>query len=166
MTATERIELYGPPPTRHDGAMAEPQDTRRSPTLDKALERREDLLAAIGAVELAISAPTARERWLEDVHKALGHLKRAFHAHLDVTEGEEGLFADVMGVAPRLAHEIDKLRTEHDEIEHAMDRALGVQMPIQLRDEATSLLGRLVRHRQRGADLLYEAYDVDVSVGD
>jgi hypothetical protein len=28
------------------------------------------------------------------------------------------------------------------------------------------LLKRLARHRQRGADLLYEAYQVDISAGD
>ena len=27
---------------------------------------------------------------------------------------------------------------------------------------ATELVGRVVRHRQRGADLIYEAYEVDI----
>ena len=30
----------------------------------------------------------------------------------------------------------------------------------------TRLLGRLVRHRQRGSDLLYEAWAVDIGGGD
>ena len=30
------------------------------------------------------------------------------------------------------------------------------------REAATELVGRIVRHRQRGADLIYEAYEVDI----
>jgi hypothetical protein len=31
-----------------------------------------------------------------------------------------------------------------------------------VRDLGTALLGRLVRHRQRGSDLVFEAYEVDI----
>ena len=31
-----------------------------------------------------------------------------------------------------------------------------------IRDAAITLMGLLVRHRQRGADLVYEAYDVEI----
>jgi hypothetical protein len=31
-----------------------------------------------------------------------------------------------------------------------------------VRDRGTALLGRLVRHRQRGSELVYEAYTVDI----
>jgi len=31
-----------------------------------------------------------------------------------------------------------------------------------VRDLGTALLGRLVRHRQRGSDLVYEAYQFDI----
>ena len=30
------------------------------------------------------------------------------------------------------------------------------------REEVTTLMGQLVRHRQKGTDLVYEAYDVDL----
>lgn len=30
------------------------------------------------------------------------------------------------------------------------------------RDEITTLIHRLVKHRQRGSDLIYEAYEVDI----
>jgi hypothetical protein len=30
------------------------------------------------------------------------------------------------------------------------------------REEVTTLMGQLVRHRQKGADLVWEAYDVDL----
>jgi hypothetical protein len=31
-----------------------------------------------------------------------------------------------------------------------------------VRDLGTALLGRLVRHRQRGSDLIFDAYDFDI----
>ena len=35
-----------------------------------------------------------------------------------------------------------------------------------LRERGTDLLARLSRHRQRGADLIFEAYDTDIGGGD
>jgi hypothetical protein len=31
-----------------------------------------------------------------------------------------------------------------------------------VRDRGTALLGQLVRHRQRGSDLIYEAYSAEI----
>jgi hypothetical protein len=45
-----------------------------------------------------------------------------------------------------------------DEMTVAVDSA----EPQALRDGLTDLLAELVRHRQRGADLVYEAYSVDI----
>jgi hypothetical protein len=35
-----------------------------------------------------------------------------------------------------------------------------------VREDVTGLLGALVRHRQTGADLVYEAYQVDIDAAD
>ena len=43
-----------------------------------------------------------------------------------------------------------------------VDGSGGTEDVEQVRALGTSLLGRIVRHRQRGADLVYEAYEVDV----
>ncbi len=34
--------------------------------------------------------------------------------------------------------------------------------PLALREEVTTLMGQLVRHRQSGSDLVFEAYEVDL----
>jgi hypothetical protein len=135
--------------------------------LDEALRRRADLMAALERVEAALSAPTGREQWFADARREIASLRDALDAHVDVTEGDDGLFAEVLDAAPRLAHQIDVLRKEHDEIDEAVEELLKLtDSPIELRDRATSVLGRIVRHRQKGADLLYEAYEVDVSALD
>ena len=140
---------------------------QRPPALGKALGQRTDLLGALGRVENALAAPTLRPGWLQNVRSELTALREAFEHHLTVTEGEEGLFEDVIQTAPRLQHEVEVLRREHDEIEHAIEDALDPGRPVsEIRETAMGVLAAIVRHRQRGADLLYEAYDVDVSVGD
>jgi hypothetical protein len=35
-----------------------------------------------------------------------------------------------------------------------------------LRERANRLLGHLIRHRQQGADLIYEAFETDIGGGD
>ena len=71
-------------------------------------------------------------------------------------------------VSPRLAHRVDQLRQEHNEIALALGDCLTrlelvpnsahADWVAARRDDCNSLLGRLVRHRQRGADLVYEAF--------
>lgn len=140
---------------------------QHQPWVGKALGQRQDLLMVLGRVEAALSAPTLRPGWLDNVRGELTALRDAFDQHLLVTEGEEGLFDDVVQTAPRLQHQVDVLRREHDEIEEAIADALDPGRPVsEVRETVIGVLAAIVRHRQRGADLLYEAYDVDVSVGD
>jgi hypothetical protein len=69
----------------------------------------------------------------------------------------------------RLANAVDALTDEHGQIaEEIAALVADSQAPVtaqdmdELREGATKLLGHLVRHRQRGADLIYEAYATDV----
>jgi hypothetical protein len=73
--------------------------------------------------------------------------------------------------APRLSSAVNRLQHEHAEIARALDevdRRLDDPMSDgdawveAIRDAAITLMGLLVRHRQRGADLVYEAYDVEI----
>src|SRR5207248_6961464 len=98
----------------------------RSDALTQALRGRTDLFTALTRVESVLAAPTGRDGWLDKVRAELGPLRDALDAHVDITEGDNGLFADVIDTAPRLAHQIDVLRTEHDEIEQALDELMHI----------------------------------------
>ena len=61
------------------------------------------------------------------------------------------------------------LTREHKLIQAQIDGLLarvttphGVEEVDRVRGLGTALLGRLVRHRQRGSDLVFEAYEVDI----
>ena len=45
-------------------------------------------------------------------------------------------------------------------------RCADVEQVKDVREEALGLLQAIARHRQRGADLIYEAYSVDIEAGD
>ena len=98
-------------------------------------------------------------------------VRQTFAAHIDVTEGADGLYQEVLAQAPRLSGAVNRLQHEHADIASALvevDNRLDDPMSDadvwvdSIRDAAITLMGLLVRHRQRGADLVYEAYDVEI----
>jgi hypothetical protein len=136
--------------------------------------RRDDLYDATLALERAISSP-ARGRattWAAAVRDRLGRLASALRAHVDGTEEEGGLFDQMVEREPRLAHGIDGLRAEHrdqmEAVEQADARLAGIDETGV--DEARACLHDLIHqilvHRSRGAELVYDAYNVDLSAGD
>ena len=147
------------------GELEDLQDIRR-----RRAELRDSLVAVDGA--LAAPAPGRVEQWTERVCAALMELSADFRTHVAIAEGPDGINARALHSAPRLARAVDRLETEHTELAALMDQLLDVlAAPAavtaeQVRDDVTRLLGGLVRHRQRGSDLLYEAWAVDIGGGD
>jgi hypothetical protein len=137
----------------------------------EALRRqRAELRESMSALELALAGPAAsgEARWVGRVNVALIELSADFRAHVEFTEGDEGLYTDVLATAPRLSGAVDRLAAEHSEIGDLLDGLLAVTATTELDDVdrvrglGTTLLGVLVTHRQRGADLVYQAYEFDI----
>lgn len=132
--------------------------------------RRAELRDSLSALEQALAAPAPRGLvpWTLRVHVALVELSADFREHIGFTEGPDGLYVDVLATAPRLSGAVDLLIREHaqtsDLLEDLLSRsATPESLDVdQLRRIGTALLGLLVSHRQRGSDLLYEAFAFDV----
>jgi hypothetical protein len=132
--------------------------------------RRAELRESLNTLEIALAAPTQgdAERWWQHVHVALVELFADFREHMDVTEGPGGLHEEMSRSAPWLSGPVGRLQEEHEEIRRSLDDLLAREPATgdasidQAREDATLLLGQLVRHRQRSADLLYEALEVDI----
>ena len=148
-------------------------DHSESDALEAARARRGDLHRALLDLEgtLASAARGRAQAWADSVRAALVRVRETFVAHIEVTEGAEGLYREVLTQAPRLSGAVNRLQHEHTEIASAMaevDNRLDHPMSdvdawVQsIRGGAVTLMGLLVRHRQRGADLVYEAYDVEI----
>lgn len=132
-----------------------------------ARRHRATLLHSIQSFEQALAAPAGDPAWRDRVAGKLRGLSSAFAEHVMVTEGADGLYAEVLDHAPRLARRVHVLIREHAAVEATLSalehRAAQPETTNeQLRSWSGDLLRELSRHRQRGADLVYEAYHTDI----
>jgi Hemerythrin HHE cation binding domain len=147
-----------------------------SPTNDQAIEalrvRRAELSESMSALEQALAAPAPgrRDAWAQRVHVALVELVSDFREHIAIAEGPDGLYRGVLSTTPRLADAVARLTRDHAEINDLIDQLLTRvgAAPVNndavdaVRDLGTALLVRLIRSRQRSADLIYQAYQSDI----
>ncbi|HJQ43872.1 MAG TPA: hypothetical protein VJ831_12355 [Jatrophihabitantaceae bacterium] len=147
----------------------------RTAELDALRRRRAELLGTLGRLEHALAAPASGRAmaWGEGVHAALSALVDDFREHVLVTEGPGGLHQSILAGDLRLANAVNALADEHGVIAADIAEAVAASEPpvtdedvADLRERGTDLLARLSRHRQRGADLIFEAYDTDIGGGD
>ena len=126
-------------------------------------------------LEAVVSSPAGAEGWVDTVTAAMTELGLALKEHIEVTEGDEGLLDEILVNEPRFAAEVGLIKAEHEELEDALERAfltlegtmtVGSKDPEPIRRRVMTVLGRLSLHRQRGADLVYAAYNVDIATGD
>jgi hypothetical protein len=149
-------------------------ETPRTPALQEAAKRRQTLHEALVALEFATSSPAAGRipEWTRQVTKEVTAVRDAWDQHVDTTEKPGGLYEEIVGTSPRLAGTIHRLRDEHPEITEAVGQMLarleqveigGLAWPLDdARDDLQRFIGRVIRHRQKGADLVWEAYNVDI----
>jgi hypothetical protein len=139
--------------------------------VDELRRRRAELLESMRAVEQALAAPAPgrQAHWRERLHVALVELAADFRAHIDITEGPDGIYGDLLVASPRLHAAVSRLTREHavikDEIEALIANAGESDISEnvdKIREGGTALLARLLRHRQRGSDLIFEAYQADI----
>ncbi|MCW2494276.1 hypothetical protein [Jatrophihabitans sp.] len=142
--------------------------------LDAVRRRRAELRESIALLRSALAAPSAEPVvWGERVQQELARLALDFIEHVEVTEGPAGLHESVIESSPRLSHAVDVLTAEHEELEAQIAALSAVaEAPVMAADveaitaQGSELVGLLVKHRQRGADLVYEAFQQDLGTGD
>lgn len=144
-------------------------------TQEEVQERRRRLRTALDQVERALAvAAGASDEWQRNVTDALERLRTTWDDHIAKTEADDGFFSQILRDEPRLEAAVNRLQLEHDEmatrteklLARCQESALDAEEVEMLRTEVLDLLGQASRHRQHGSDLIYEAYQVDVSVGD
>lgn len=120
-------------------------------------------------LERALARPSGAADWRIEIEDSLADLETALKSHISQVEGEEGLFDEIVERAPHLQPQVETLREEHRSLESACRRALSMSAdwsPQLLRRRANTLLVRLAFHRQSGAELLFDAFNVDIAAGD
>lgn len=141
--------------------------------LGAAGKHRAVLLDAAAGLEFAIASPVGRGgAWREHVDGELHRVRGALADHTHEVEGDDGLLADLIHQAPRLSNRVKLMKREHREMDAQIGELIqklgalppnaGEDTTDELRGAILELLGRLSRHRQRGADMVYRAYAVDI----
>jgi hypothetical protein len=153
----------------------EPEQNPGAAGLQAAKERRISLRAAMSALERSMAAPAygRSSEWVSGVRVSVMDLQQCMRAHVEATEGPAGFHREILTAAPRLSHSVEISVREHvvigkllEQLVTVLDSPNGVAQPDELieelRDTGTRLLGLLIRHRQRGADMIFEAYEAEL----
>jgi hypothetical protein len=149
-----------------------------SDLLRVARAQRADLRNAMVKLERALArpAPGRVAEWADLVHEELVEMAATFERHIAVTEGDNGFLAEIAEHSPRLINAIKRLIGEHERIRselsstldhiRALDTSANEAAIAGVREHVTALVTDLARHRQHGADLVYEAHAVDIGGSD
>jgi hypothetical protein len=146
--------------------------------IEGARSRRAGLCAAMTSLERALAAPAPQrvDEWRRGVVDSLASLHDVWTRHIVETEAPGAFLDELVEEAPRLSTPAARLRREHNEIlgvinraektlDHVLLEAEHDKFVDGLRADLTEMLCALAHHRQRGADLIFAAYDVDIGGG-
>lgn len=143
-----------------------------------ARAQRADLRKAMVRLERALARPAPGRvvEWTNLVHDELVDMAATFERHIAVTEGDSGFLAEIAEHSPRLINAIRRLIEEHERIRSELSSTLDHIRQLEsnanetaiaaVREHVTTLVTDLARHRQHGADLVYEAHAVDIGGSD
>ena len=152
-----------------------PEQMPTTPDLDAVRARRQSLRAAMGVFEAALAAPAVGRisGWTSGLVVALRQLDTRLKEHVAATEGPDGFHNQIVTASPRLYHEVTVLVADHeratellDQLRRATNDARTDGQVSGIRDLGTGMLALLAKHRQHGADLIYEAYQRDLGGGE
>lgn len=139
-------------------------DVTRS-AFEAAKKRRIQLRDALRALENSLSRSVANPDWYDEVASRLAETRAALTDHINEVEAADGLLEDIVDKAPRLSAAVQEMRDDHVRIGGALDALLDELDRLRrslIREQASELLTDLIRHRQAGADLVYEALSADI----
>jgi hypothetical protein len=140
---------------------------------DRSRRHRRGVSHAGTEFENALASPAGlTDSWVQEVRERLIDVTAAFQRHVDQSEGTGGLLQEMLMVAPHLAPGVTRSKRDHQEIlvelkglSTVIDQSDDEHLVGDVRARGMVLLQHITAHRQRGADLIYDAYSVDVEGG-
>lgn len=149
---------------------------RLQPAADASRVDRNVSHDALRTLEDALAAPApGREgNWLARVHAALADLADALAAQAGRDSESASILSEIAAEEPRFRSRIEHLRREHDDLSASVTSLLTQISPdpdrepdtADIRDRLASVARRFRQHRAREADLIYEAVNINLGIGD
>ncbi len=134
--------------------------------------KRRELYESMVHLEAILTSPAAAPLWIQDVHQRTAAVHRALAAHIREVERPDGIIRRILEDQPRLASHGEELIADHpglvERVDYVMELTsdngdpLATETITHVRHAVLELLGMLTRHRQAGADFVFDAYDVDI----
>jgi chromosome segregation ATPase len=167
-----------------DGEEGSVDDTLDAHELDRShragiatnREDRRRSLDALHAVEssAANAAPGREDEWVAYVRSALGALQDALSTQALHSAGSDSPLTDIEMEEPRLRNRVIQLRRRYEDLQQRiaeLHSQLDASGPdgidiADVRRRLERLAGELRYQRAREADLVYEAYTLDLGAGD
>jgi hypothetical protein len=111
--------------------------------------------------------------WAADAATAVAEMRQVLDDHIRETEAPGSFYDDVIEHSPHLVNAAHRLQAEHPPLAASVV-ALALELETVTDDEgveitrqtAVELIKALLLHRHRGAELVYDAYNIDVAPGD
>jgi diacylglycerol O-acyltransferase / wax synthase len=138
-------------------------------------ERRDEFYEGILELERAFAAPAGDDApaWAAHSAGAVEAMRRVLDDHIQETEAPGSFYDDVVEHSPHLVNAARRLQAEHPPLLTSID-ALALELATvtdddgveATRTQALELIKAMLEHRHRGAELVYDAYNVDVATGD
>jgi len=133
------------------------------------VKQRSQLGQAMQQVELAAAAPAAKGSWIPELTQSLRQLDIAFDQHIRDVQAPLGLLDRIVDRAPRLQRSVEASKAEHAAVAEMVKQAVllteaddAADRVDEVREATMAALVALARHRQKGADLIYDAYAIDI----
>lgn len=146
------------------------------PAADTSRANRDTSLDTLRSLEDALAAPTPgrEDRWLALVVRSLDHLIAALGTQAGADAENASILSEIAVDEPRLRPRVERLRQEHEDLRAAANSirqqiapASGLDVDTaDIRDRLASIARRVRQHRAREADLIYEAVNINLGVGD
>ena len=135
------------------------------------------MLRAMHALEaaLAVGFPSREQLWMTKVAAATVVLREAMQRQQDEFRSNDGILQQIAHDAPRLANQVEQLRDLHNEALTNLDRLRARTQAYKsststnvddVRRELADVLAIIRRLQANEADLIYEAYQMDIGGGD
>jgi hypothetical protein len=133
---------------------------------------RSRLKEAMSSVRSALDASITHgpEAWLADLALGLDSLRSALSHHIEIHEGADSFHGEILRSQPHLAARVTWLQRDHVTLSATLEafrRRVGeagvaAADHTGIRRKGDELLHGFVRHRRRGADLVWDAFEFDL----
>lgn len=150
-------------------------DDRKQADIDRSRSDRARSLQSLHAVEKHAGAPgPARpHEWRDDLLGVLDDLASSLHDQYERSASDEGLLSRVVEEAPHLQSSVDELRgreaaliEEIDDLRQTLADLTRTPDVEEIRTRIADMTAEVRELRAWETDIVYEAYAVDLGIGD